>query len=433
MLRPDQVKPFIDHPERVVRNFAVQYFYESYNQDADLLPLVLQVIEAEEYWDPSIDMRLSWAKRFTQTRETVAEVFRRMKDDDDLADWYEELLSEADPELIAAFPDELANLTPPTLKKFERRRKISSLSTPELWTEFQRYVAEYMPEEECEPDDEYGTWLIRELAKRPDLPMDEINERMNIPLPEKIDGYAESFLCELLGELRMSEALPFFIQCLQNEDELLNDTASTALIQLGTFEVVQALEPLYPSGTSGLRINTAWVLMNIKLPAAEEALIRLLRDETDMTDATLLASSLCKLLSVKAVPLIRELLHHGYDRKMLCLEEELYVNCLMNGKDLPEMSEWRMLVARNFEKNDNWDFDNCEDDDDDDDYEDDTEDGEDAEEEWSDEGEEWTDDMEDEEFEVKQRTVVRIGRNDSCPCGSGKKYKKCCLGRQGQD
>jgi tetratricopeptide (TPR) repeat protein len=23
--------------------------------------------------------------------------------------------------------------------------------------------------------------------------------------------------------------------------------------------------------------------------------------------------------------------------------------------------------------------------------------------------------------------VVRVGRNDPCPCGSGKKYKKCCL------
>jgi hypothetical protein len=22
----------------------------------------------------------------------------------------------------------------------------------------------------------------------------------------------------------------------------------------------------------------------------------------------------------------------------------------------------------------------------------------------------------------------RVGRNDSCPCGSGKKYKRCCLG-----
>lgn len=24
---------------------------------------------------------------------------------------------------------------------------------------------------------------------------------------------------------------------------------------------------------------------------------------------------------------------------------------------------------------------------------------------------------------------MSIGRNDPCPCGSGKKYKKCCLNR----
>lgn len=28
---------------------------------------------------------------------------------------------------------------------------------------------------------------------------------------------------------------------------------------------------------------------------------------------------------------------------------------------------------------------------------------------------------------VEQRRVVKIGRNDPCPCGSGKKYKQCCL------
>lgn len=26
---------------------------------------------------------------------------------------------------------------------------------------------------------------------------------------------------------------------------------------------------------------------------------------------------------------------------------------------------------------------------------------------------------------------VKIGRNDPCPCGSGKKYKKCCIGKKG--
>ncbi|MBQ7822482.1 MAG: SEC-C domain-containing protein, partial [Clostridia bacterium] len=24
------------------------------------------------------------------------------------------------------------------------------------------------------------------------------------------------------------------------------------------------------------------------------------------------------------------------------------------------------------------------------------------------------------------RSAAKVGRNDPCPCGSGKKYKKCC-------
>ncbi len=26
--------------------------------------------------------------------------------------------------------------------------------------------------------------------------------------------------------------------------------------------------------------------------------------------------------------------------------------------------------------------------------------------------------------------MMNVGRNDPCPCGSGKKYKKCCLGKE---
>lgn len=28
---------------------------------------------------------------------------------------------------------------------------------------------------------------------------------------------------------------------------------------------------------------------------------------------------------------------------------------------------------------------------------------------------------------------MKIGRNDLCPCGSGKKYKKCCLYKKHQN
>ena len=28
---------------------------------------------------------------------------------------------------------------------------------------------------------------------------------------------------------------------------------------------------------------------------------------------------------------------------------------------------------------------------------------------------------------------MKIGRNQPCPCGSGKKYKKCCLNKSRED
>ena len=27
---------------------------------------------------------------------------------------------------------------------------------------------------------------------------------------------------------------------------------------------------------------------------------------------------------------------------------------------------------------------------------------------------------------ITSKEIMHIGRNDPCPCGSGKKYKKCC-------
>jgi SWIM/SEC-C metal-binding protein len=30
------------------------------------------------------------------------------------------------------------------------------------------------------------------------------------------------------------------------------------------------------------------------------------------------------------------------------------------------------------------------------------------------------------------RATPKIGRNDPCPCGTGKKFKKCCFGRAPQ-
>jgi len=34
---------------------------------------------------------------------------------------------------------------------------------------------------------------------------------------------------------------------------------------------------------------------------------------------------------------------------------------------------------------------------------------------------------------VPDGKAAKVGRNDPCPCGSGKKYKKCCLNKATTD
>jgi hypothetical protein len=43
---------------------------------------------------------------------------------------------------------------------------------------------------------------------------------------------------------------------------------------------------------------------------------------------------------------------------------------------------------------------------------------------------EYEDDYDDEDTPIQPTVSAKIGRNDPCPCGSGKKYKKCCLGKE---
>jgi len=44
------------------------------------------------------------------------------------------------------------------------------------------------------------------------------------------------------------------------------------------------------------------------------------------------------------------------------------------------------------------------------------------------------DDIKDDYYEHVMEKIKpeekKIGRNDPCPCNSGKKYKKCCMGKE---
>lgn len=154
----------------------------------------------------------------------------------------------------------------------------------------------------------------------------------------------------LAGDLRLKEAIPFLMDNLRIDGDLICERAVDALSKIGTEEVVKGIRDCFLHEDWHFRLYATGVLGRIKLPASEEAIMQLLPlvDEVDI--ATSLSDCLCKLLSDKGVPVVKELIDEGYDRQILSLEESLYINCVINGIDLPELPSWKQAIEKEEER-----------------------------------------------------------------------------------
>ncbi|TYS18119.1 hypothetical protein FZC78_08130 [Rossellomorea vietnamensis] len=190
------------------------------------------------------------------------------------------------------------------------------------------------------------------------------------------------FQVYMAGELRTDSTIPDLISLLVRDDgdEALEEISS-ALIKIGTNEVVEEVEKI--ALNEDTFIYSVDILAKIKSPQAEQALLRLLNRTKDMTIRTVILDSLCQQLSVEAIPLVEKQLSAGYDMIMTDLEHSFYANLVMNEIEHPDLQEIKSnLIAQ------------------------------------------------EKRIEEAVAPIVReekVGRNDPCPCGSGKKYKKCCL------
>jgi hypothetical protein len=334
------------------------------------------------------------ATHFVQTEETLSEIFTKLGDDPQNRIFYEKLILNTDIRLLDKYRNQLALLSGKCREMVERRLVLKEMTAEELWRDLLAYGVANAGKYIDQFDYDYGELIAYDLACRPDVPRDAIVQRLKTPFPEDYNGYEDIYLNVLAGELRMNEAIPLWLDQLRTDGDLLNETAEYGLIKVGSTDVVQAIGSRFAGEEWDFRLFACGVLKNVKLPECEELLCRLLPEEEDLSIATILAAGLCRQLSVKGIRLVKERIIDGYDEQMLTLEEYLYVNCRINNVDLPEMEEWREMIAEQTARYDK---------------------------------QYYEDFLPETTVPVTPRKVEKIGRNDPCPCGSGKKYKKCCL------
>jgi hypothetical protein len=185
------------------------------------------------------------------------------------------------------------------------------------------------------------------------------------------------------------------------------ECAARALARIGDPSAARLIRSAFSSEDWHFRNYASGVLAAIKSEASEDALLALLRTERDSGIRVWLCLGLCQQFSLRGLPVVLQEIERGYDQSAASLEEKVLPVAELHGVELPEADAWR---ERAEEKRARFESRKLE---------------LDALASLVEPGEDESD-LFAESPTSYRRTRPKIGRNAPCPCGSGRKFKKCC-------
>ena len=437
MLTPEQVIPFLTDERPWVRDHALRSLMEAGNRPEALTPELLW--EAIDRF--GMDESRSFLRALDEVGHTEASYQRLVAA---LADpsvksvlFNLHRVFESLPfELVEAHRDELLSnerLPSHVRDHLRQRLELAQLPSDVLW---ERLLAHSNQSESKYADDidrSVSGRLIEAMARVADSALIE-RAMTGLRDPAIVDQWAEIFLVQFLGRVRHEPAIDLLLEKLLIEDaDILNEEAYKALARIGTLEVVSKCESAYAGKEWGVRLFVREPIHRVWRTESEEALCRLVDGEESEDLQNVLLNDLCYLGSVRGLERARRMIESDPadpENKGLC--EVMLATVIMNGVEIPEAAAWTTRVEAEWHRLKKLlrEMDAG--------FDEETEGGELG---WADErlaGDEAGDpgsylDALDRldgllPVETYRRESPKVGRNDPCPCGSGKKYKKCCGG-----
>ncbi len=425
-LHEELIKQGILHPDQDVRSDAVLYFSRSYTSDDSILPLAIQAIE-QYGWDkaftvavcitglPPNDATLPWA--LAQLQEPDA------KEPDSFgfeARWHtlNSLLSNANAELLTRHKRAILDvkcLEDEVIEKIAERIDLLTAGGEFCWKELEKFCVDYKDIDDLSQVDLDHAYALCEAIARE---KDKYAEKVLAILSETIEDFEsnpkvwmETFAVRMAGEMRLDAAVPLIIAKLKEdveEAEWLTAQCDSALAKIGGDATISAVAEMFREGGWHLRMDACSVLQHVHSDLAVSTALELLPSEEDRTVRAFLAGGLVSHFAFEAIDPLRQLVLDGsYDDTYTDLKSDLLVAATLMGVELPEREQWKAdLEQKRLERERKRLR---------------------EEEEERRQARQWS---EEDEYSEEEPTRSRIGRNDPCPCGSGKKYKKCCLKKQ---
>jgi len=420
MLTSAQIVPFLTHEDWVVREHAAERLKDEAERSGVTAGTALMVYD--QFPGGLMNPFRSLAARLPATADDARTIATRLAagGDEYLMDTLALALVGLSMEVIEAVGEEL-----------EKDKRLSEEVREHVW--FRRKQLAHTPEELWKKLLEMGEMEDEAWKNRTRVPFSTISvqsvqmalarhREFTVPLvleilnEASIEDSREIHAAQLAELLKLEESVPALVAKLAIDADYLRERVCDALAAIGTAEVVRQLAAFIPGKEWHVRLYAIGCLTRIMTPEAEEAILRLLENEDSVDLRTNLAFGLMLLGSEKGLETVQRMVETGeFDSFQARLDEGLYAAAVMLGRELPGAAELREKIElRRKEVNERTNLllnENV--------------------------LESLRKTMEkgyrlpgepfqDEVTEPIVRTEAKMGRNDPCPCGSGKKFKKCC-------
>lgn len=189
----------------------------------------------------------------------------------------------------------------------------------------------------------------------------------------------------MIGLLKLERYIPLLVRLLDRDEDSLLEELSATLISFQSDQVVKEVGPYLKKDNS--IIYAASIVENIKTDLGVKVLREAYTSAKELDHQDILIEALCHQLSEEALPEINEHMKLDYSSGLVDIEQTVYSYFSILGLKHRELALWRQVALErelDFRQKGN-DF-----------------------------------------SQAPVRNVIKVGRNDPCTCGSGKKYKKCC-------
>lgn len=224
------------------------------------------------------------------------------------------------------------------------------------------------------------------LVKKDWVTEDEIDLVLEDELTEKWFSFNGILTIYMIGLLKLQRHIPLLVSLLDRDDDSLLEEVSATLTSFQSDEVVKQVAPYLRKDNS--IIYAASIVENIKSDFAVQVLRDAYLSAKELNHQDILIEALCHQLSKEALPEINEHMKLDYSSGLVDVEQTVYSYYSILELDHSELEEWRQVALQR-----EMDF---------------------------------RDERVNDLPIVRVRNETKVGRNDPCPCGSGKKYKKCC-------